>query len=123
MYIAGSALLENPALDELTAAYESRYGVSPRSSGFAPAYNAANLLLDALDRVVVQGGDGTLHIGRQALRDTLYATSDFQGVTGVLTCDEFGDCGTGRFNIFRLDDTAAGVEGLRSNVIFTHSPE
>jgi len=39
--------------------------------------------------------DGTVHIGRQALRDALYATKDFAGLTGSLSCDENGDCATG----------------------------
>ena len=32
--------------------------------------------------------DGTLHIGRQALRDAVVNTVKFQGITGVLTCNE-----------------------------------
>ena len=38
------------------------------------------------------GADGSLVIGRQALRDALYATKDFDGITGKLTCNENGDC-------------------------------
>ena len=30
-----------------------------------------------------QGADGTLYIGRKALRDAIYATKDFQGITGI----------------------------------------
>ncbi|RMF04657.1 MAG: peptide ABC transporter substrate-binding protein, partial [Chloroflexi bacterium] len=30
--------------------------------------------------------------GRQALRDALYATSGFDGITGKLSCNEMGDC-------------------------------
>ena len=38
----------------------------------------------------------TLNIDRAALRDALDDTADFQGLIGTLTCDDFGDCGTGR---------------------------
>ena len=31
----------------------------------------------------------------QALRDALYGTSGFAGLTGNLSCDENGDCATG----------------------------
>jgi branched-chain amino acid transport system substrate-binding protein len=48
--------------------------------------------LDAVEAVAQQGEDGTLIIGRQALRDAVGATSDYEGLTGTLTCDEFGDC-------------------------------
>jgi len=67
--------------------------------------------------------DGTLHIGRQALRDALYATSGYQGLTGSLTCDEYGDCGVARFQVVHLDDPAAGLEGLAANVVYTYPPD
>ena len=47
--------------------------------------------------MMVEGGldedaDGNTVIGRQALRDAIYATMDFDGITGNLNCDENGDC-------------------------------
>ncbi|MEE8390117.1 MAG: ABC transporter substrate-binding protein, partial [Anaerolineae bacterium] len=123
MYFLGITMPEGVANAEFRSKYESRYGESPPGDVYGYAYDAANLLFDAIEAVAVQEEDGTLHIGRQALRDALYATTDFEGVTGTLTCDEFGDCGTARFNIVRLDDPAAGLEGLRSNVVYTYTPE
>ena len=122
MYIAGPAPLESPAFDELVSAYEARYGESPHTFGFRSVYDATHLLLNAIEAVAVQEEDGTLHIGRQALREALYATTDFEGVTGRLTCDKFGDCSATTFIIVRLDDPAAGLEGLKSNVIYTYTP-
>ncbi len=40
----------------------------------------------------MQDDDGTLHIGRQALRDALYATSGHEGITGAINCNQNGDC-------------------------------
>jgi branched-chain amino acid transport system substrate-binding protein len=108
--------------DKLLAAYQARYGVLPNTNNYTFAYDAANLLLDAIASLAVQEADGTLHIGRQALRDALYAVTAFQGVTGRLACDEFGDCGVPRYNIVRLDDPAAGRQGLESNVVYTYTP-
>ncbi len=108
--------------DKLLAAYQARYGVLPNTNNYPFAYDAANLLLDAIASLAVQEADGTLHIGRQALRDALYAVTTFQGVTGRLACDEFGDCGVPRYNIVRLDDPAAGRQGLESNVVYTYTP-
>jgi branched-chain amino acid transport system substrate-binding protein len=123
VYVAGRAPLEGPALDELVSAYEARYHESPRTNAPGQAFDATNLLLNGIEAVAAQDADGTLHIGRQALRDALYATTDLAGVSGMLTCDEFGDCGTAaRFNVMRLDDPAAGLEGLMSNVIYTYTP-
>jgi len=50
------------------------------------------MLLAAIEKVAIQDYDGTLHIGRQALRDALYGTRNFEGITGNLTCDQYGDC-------------------------------
>ena len=50
----------------------------------------------------------------------LFRSADFDGVMGRLNCNTFGDCGSGSFSMVRFDDVAAGIEGLRSNVIYTH---
>jgi ABC-type transport system substrate-binding protein len=42
--------------------------------------------------VAVQEADGTLHVGRQALREALFGTQGHAGITGSLTCNETGDC-------------------------------
>ncbi len=122
MYFVSTVGLENQANDELAATYEATYGQPPLGSLHLCAYDSVNLLLHAMETIAVQEEDGTLHIGRQALRDALYATSGFEGVSGTLSCDEFGDCGVGRFGILRLDDPEAGVEGMWSNVIYTYAP-
>jgi branched-chain amino acid transport system substrate-binding protein len=124
LYFNGPAPPEGPAYDDLLARYEARYGEPPLETPYhAHTYDAANLLLHAVEAVAVQDEDGTLHIGRQALRDALYATAGYQGLTGSLTCDQYGDCGAIRMQIMRLDDPAAGVEALKENVVYTYSPE
>ena len=40
--------------------------------------------MNAIEKVTVQDEDGTLHIPRQALRDAMYATSGYDGLTGKL---------------------------------------
>jgi branched-chain amino acid transport system substrate-binding protein len=72
--------------------YKELFGTEPISIFHAHAHDAAMLIFAAIEKVAVQDGDGTLHIGRQALRDALYATKDFKGLTGVLTCSPTGDC-------------------------------
>jgi len=124
MYFVGiGPLPEGTVKDKLAAEYKARYGVSPASTNYAYAYDAANLLLEAIKSITVQETNGTLHIGQQALRDALYAVDSFEGVTGYLSCDEFGDCGVPRYNIVRLDDPATGWEGLESNVVYTYTSD
>ena len=78
--------------DEFLPAYEAEYGSEPTAPFHAHSYDATMIILDAIEKVAQQGDDGTLLIGRQALRDALYATSGYAGITGTITCDEYGDC-------------------------------
>ncbi len=124
MYIIAPATPQGPAYDAFVSRYETKYNEPPTTPYHAHSYDAVNVLLSAIEAVAVQdaNADGTLHIGRQALRDALYATSGYQGLTGSLTCDEFGDCGAVRLQVMRLDDPAAGLEGLTANVVYTYPP-
>ncbi len=81
-------------------AEEQPGGTEAPPSGFhAHAYDAANILMDAVEAVAEEGDDGSLLIGRQALRDAIAAVEDYDGLTGSLTCQEespfAGDCATG----------------------------
>lgn len=90
--------------DEFIPAYTEAFGEGPINVFHAHAYDAANLLMDAIAQVAQQGADGTLLIGRQALRDALYATSGYQGLTGTLTCNEYGDCADANIGIKRVEN-------------------
>lgn len=93
MYISGPDLgFSGAVADAFFAAHTEMYGEDPLSAFHAHAYDGANILLNAIEEVAVQDEDGTLHIGRQALRDALYATSGYVGMTGTLTCTANGDC-------------------------------
>ena len=48
--------------------------------------------------------DGTLNVGRQAMRDCLGATSGFSGITGTLTCDQYGDCADPKIAVNEIQD-------------------
>jgi branched-chain amino acid transport system substrate-binding protein len=73
-------------------AYEAKFGSAPVSIFHAHAYDAMNMVLACVEKVTVKDSDGTLHIPRQGLRDCMYATKDFKGLTGNLTCTPTGDC-------------------------------
>ena len=73
-------------------AYVEMFGTEPISIFHAHGYDAVMLLLAAIEEVAVVDADGTLHIGRQALRDAMYAVENYEGLTGNLTCSDTGDC-------------------------------
>jgi len=90
---------------EFTQKYEAKFGQAPTAAFHAHAYDAANIILAAIEKVAVQGEDGTLYIPRQGLRDALYATENFQGLTGNLTCDENGDCADPKIAVYEVVNT------------------
>ncbi len=111
-------------VEQVTAAYKAKYKEEPTVSYFLSAYDGAELLFQALEQAAVntQNADTTLNtslsIGRQNLRNKLYATSSLQGITGLLHCDQFGDCARRFFQVLRLDDPALGLQGLEENVVY-----
>jgi branched-chain amino acid transport system substrate-binding protein len=79
----------------------------PTGGFHAHSYDAANLLLDAVESAAQERDDGTLVIGRGALREALASVEDYPGLTGLLTCQDesphAGDCATGEaLAIFQL---------------------
>lgn len=124
MYFVGPASPHGVKINKLAMAYIAKYKESPSTSYYLNAFDAANLLFKAIEKVsVVDSQTGTLRIGRQALRDALYSTKDVEGVAGKLSCDKFGDCGFPAFNVLRLDNPDGGLEALQSNVVFTYKPD
>jgi branched-chain amino acid transport system substrate-binding protein len=123
LYFVGPSRPGGPEVDALAKDYEAKFNASPAAIYYLSAFDAADLLMLAIEKIAINDPDGHLHIGRQALRNALYATRGFKGISGTLTCDEFGDCAIPVFNILRLDDPAAGLEGLQSNVMFTYTYE
>jgi len=75
----------------------------PISVFHAHAYDAYNLLADAIEAVAFTDG-GTTYIPRTALRDAFFATSGVEGITGTLTCDENGDCADAKISVSEVQD-------------------
>jgi branched-chain amino acid transport system substrate-binding protein len=104
MFISGP-FVKGQAYNDFVAKYTDTYGEAPVSGYHGHAYDATNILLAAIEKAAVQNADGSLSIGRQALRDALYETKDYKGLTGNLSCDENGDCATGEaLAIFQLTE-------------------
>ena len=85
--------------DDVLAVLESRLS-PPAEIYWAQSYDATVLLLSAIKAVAVAVAEGgKLYIDRAMLREELGTTTGFQGIAGELSCDEFGDCGSGRMTI------------------------
>ena len=108
------------SVDEVLAAFAATYGGSPNTPYWAHSYDATTLLLNAIE-IVASEDDGKLYVDRAALRRELRATTGFQGLLGTLSCDNFGDCGTGRINIYHHTDTSI-TDPAQLPVVYRFSP-
>ena len=112
IYMSGPHV-SGEAYDAFLAMWIEEIDEAGPPSGFhAHAYDGANLLMDAVEAAAKEADDGTLIIGRQALRDAMAAVENYDGLTGSLTCLDVspyaGDCATGdALAIFEI--TAAEV--------------
>ncbi len=122
LYLSSPLVAENPDYADFLAAYEEKTGGGPTAGFHAHAYDAANIILNAMESVAVEDADGGLHIPRQALRDAIYATKDYAGLTGSLTCGASGDCATGEaLAIYQVNQAVIDSPGdlfSASDVVF-----
>ena len=112
---AEGMIMSGPACagDQYTNEFLPAYLEDPRVDGDLPlsvfhchAYDAMGMIIASVEDVGIEGDDGTLYIPRQAFRDSLYATSGFEGLTGTLTCDEFGDCADPNITVSEIQSGA-----------------
>lgn len=113
MYLSGPHVAGD-AYDAFLKKWDEEIGGTPPSGFHAHAYDATNILLNAIEAVAVEADDGSLTVGRQALRDAVAETADYEGLTGTLTCQKDspydGDCATGGgLAIYQI--TQAEVDG------------
>jgi branched-chain amino acid transport system substrate-binding protein len=92
--------------------HQKKYGEKPIAPFHAHAYDAAMMIFAAIDKVAKKAPDGALYIGRKALREALYATKNFKGLTGNLTCDQYGDCADPRIAIYKTS-----IENIKNLVL------
>ena len=65
---------------------------------------AAQILIAAIEKVAETDEDGTTYIGRKALHDELFATKGYDGISGLIKCDEHGQCGAFKFAVYQFTD-------------------
>jgi branched-chain amino acid transport system substrate-binding protein len=84
--------------------YQKKYGQKPIAPFHAHAYDAANLVFAAIEKVAKKLPDGSICIGRKALRDAMFATKNFKGMTGNITCNQYGDCADPKIAVYKTTE-------------------
>ena len=107
------------SIDEVAEHFAAAVGTPPSRAFWPHAYDAATLLLAAIEAASRVDGD-SLVIDRAGVRDHLSQVAGFAGLSGKLTCDSFGDCGAGVVTIIEHLDPG-DVEASFDNVVYRYS--
>jgi branched-chain amino acid transport system substrate-binding protein len=128
MYLSGP-YVSGADYDEFVAKWEAKFGGVPPSGFHAFAYDATNVLFDAIEEVAVVDSDGTIHVPRQALREAITATSGYDGLSGTVDCGDkdfgavgtaHGDCATGEaLGVFAITDAEVTGGNWPPEAIYT----
>ena len=96
-------------------AYEAKFGERPIQAFHANAYDGAQILIAAIEKTAVTDDEGSTYIGRKALRDALFATKGYEGISGEITCEEHGQCAGFKFAVYRFTDADPSTFEIGTN--------
>ena len=104
--------------ESFLATYEENNGNAPEAAFWAHAYDATTMLLEAIKAASYTDGDA-LVINRSGVREFLDSLTDYEGIIGSISCDEFGDCGAARISI--IEHLSSGdIAASKANVVFEY---
>ncbi len=78
--------------EEFEPAYTRTFAEPPKDIYSAFAFDAANLMFNSIRRSARIDATGALEISRIGLRDAMLRIDGYNGVSGLLRCEEGGDC-------------------------------
>ena len=107
------------SVSQASERFTAATGAPPSRAFWTHAYDAATLLLEAIEAASTVENE-SLVIDRAAIRDHLSQVEGFEGLSGVLTCDPFGDCGAGKITIIEHIDPA-DVDASLNNVVYRYT--
>ncbi len=107
--------------EDVLAQYEADHGEAPSAAFWGHSYDAAAMLLDAIDAASVVDGDGNLVIDRAGVREYLNGLTGYSGLIGTINCDDFGDCGSQKITVIDHQDSG-DIEASKAAVVFEYAP-
>jgi branched-chain amino acid transport system substrate-binding protein len=116
-YFSGPLPPESGEYTTFLNTYKQKFGEDPIQAYHAHGYDAFNVMVAAVEKAAVKQSDGSLFIDRQKLRDAVQATKNFKGLTGSLSCDQFGDCASPRIAVFQATAKTADLTAVKANIV------
>jgi branched-chain amino acid transport system substrate-binding protein len=116
-----TALEKNPFYrDEYKNAYRSKFGQAPLSVWNTAAFDAANLIFDAIQRTAIEADDGSMLIPRRTLVEAMKAVDGYDGVSNKMVCTSTGDCAqAGTIGIFKAPAWPVGSGSQSAQPVYS----
>jgi branched-chain amino acid transport system substrate-binding protein len=90
---------QGPKYKAMREKYKKMFGEYPIQLFNGNGYDAMMMAAEAIKKVAKTEGSNTV-ISTKALRDAIFATKNMDGMTGKITCDQYGDCGVYKFTVY-----------------------
>lgn len=116
-----TALSKNPFYEtEYKPAYRSAYGKDLLSVWNTSAFDAANLVFDAIRRSAQVQSDGSIEIPKSVLVESMRSIDGYGGVSNRLACLPTGDCAqSATIGIFQAPAWPVGVASQSAQPVFS----
>ena len=101
--------------------YRADHGEEPSSAYWASTYDATTILLSAIEANAEVNDAGQLVIDKAGISSSVAALRDYGGLTGSISCDDFGDCGSQKIVVVHHTDSDDAEAGM-VNVVFEYAP-
>lgn len=95
---------ESDALDAFVARYEETYNETPPGPYHVNAYDAFNVFANAIEEVGYLNEDGDLVVSRSALAEYIRSFTGYEGLTGILSADGFGDTSSAAIGFYVVEE-------------------
>jgi len=119
MYLSGSGFgAFTDAYPDLVERYTEFVGNPPPGPFHAQGYDAAGIMFDAIESAAAENEDGSLDIDLGQVRANIYATVDYPGVTGSLTCGENGQCGVNAVSVYEVSQEDYDNQRTPTNEVY-----
>lgn len=109
VYASAPAASASEAYTEFVALYTETYGTEPTAAFHAYSYDAAMMLLDAIEATGSIDDSGNLVVSRAAVGEFIRAfgaDEAYIGLSGELACDGTGECALGGIGFFQVAEGA-----------------
>jgi len=124
-YASSAGSLPGATSADTLTAFQKEFAstFSVKYDDYAPyqtqGYDAAQMILNGISSVAQVDASGNLTVDREALIKAVRATAGYKGLSGTLSCDASGDCGTGTVTVYQIQSGKwVGVQTYSADDLF-----